>query len=126
MKKKLFLLLLAFCLLLSACADDESSSSLPTGSLSFSESVASEDVSDVKKEEKSPSVRLLEALGEEAEGKTLIDTGNEEIDGEMCITFALGTDSPGKFTAEEHYAVGKEKIYIMDIISGGDYIPFEK
>lgn len=62
-----------------------------------------------------------------SEGSTikLVATGEEVINGANCWTFALGTDSPEKFTAEEHYAVNESgEVYILDILSG-EYSPYD-
>jgi hypothetical protein len=70
--------------------------------------------------------QLIDKLGDKMEGKLLVETGEEEIDGEVCKTFALGTDTPEKFTAEEHYAVTPKGdiIYYMNIIQGPDWVPY--
>ena len=126
MKIKLLVSLFLACLIFSACQNStEVSQSSQEASESASEASESKAEEVTAQEEKSPSDRLLDALGEKAEGRTLIETGEEEVEGEMCVTFALGTNTPEKFTAEEHFAVGKDKIYIMDIIGGGNYVPFE-
>jgi len=57
------------------------------------------------------------------EGMALVATGKEEIDGTSCYTFALGENSPEKFTALEHYAVSPDaKIYIMDLAGERGYV----
>ncbi len=60
-----------------------------------------------------------------ASGLALMETGEEVIGGEKCATFALGTDTAEKFTAQEHYAVSPSgQIYVMDILAGGEYLLF--
>lgn len=50
---------------------------------------------------------MTEMSGNAPEGATiaLVAQGEEEIDSRLCYTFALGTNTPEKFTAEGHYAV---------------------
>ncbi len=65
---------------------------------------------------------LEEALGDEAQGKGFVETGEEEIDGNMCRVYAMGTNTEEKFTAEMHYAVsGSGKIYVLDYINGSGW-----
>ncbi len=69
---------------------------------------------------------VLDALGTKAEGKKLVNTGEEIIGGQNCVTFALGTDTADKFTAEEHFAVSpSDEVYIMDVIAGGVWISYQ-
>jgi len=68
---------------------------------------------------------LAAALGDKMDGKMLVGTGEEDIGGVMCRTFALGTDHPENFVAEEHFAVSPTgDIYTMDIPQGADWIPY--
>jgi hypothetical protein len=69
---------------------------------------------------------LWDRLGDLTEGKKLVSTGEEEINGETCETYALGTDSPEKFTAEIHFAISENyEIYYMDPLEGPDWIPYD-
>lgn len=69
---------------------------------------------------------LWVALGDKMDGRILIGTGSEEIDGVMCETFALGTDHTENFVAEEHFAISpNEIIYTIDIISGAEWVIYE-
>jgi hypothetical protein len=69
---------------------------------------------------------LFDNLGDLTEGRKLVHTGEEVINGETCQTYALGTDSPEKFTAEYHFAISPNyEIYTMDILQGADWIPYE-
>jgi gamma-glutamylcyclotransferase (GGCT)/AIG2-like uncharacterized protein YtfP len=70
---------------------------------------------------------LWDRLGDLTTDKMLVYTGEEEINGELCDLYALGTDSPEKFTAEMHFAISTEtyEIYYMDILEGPDWIPYD-
>ncbi|MDR1706009.1 MAG: hypothetical protein LBS19_15180 [Clostridiales bacterium] len=58
------------------------------------------------------------------EGLTLVSGGASDMDGIPCWSFALGTDTEEKFTAEEHYVVTFEgEIFVYDVISDS-YEPF--
>lgn len=68
---------------------------------------------------------LSNALGKNIEGKMIVETGDEEINGEMCKLFSVGTDSQEKFMAEQHFAVSPNgDIYYIDILQGADWIPY--
>ncbi len=63
------------------------------------------------------STALLDALGEKAEGMAIVDTGESEINGILCKTFAFGTNQEDRFVAEEHYAVSEDlQIFYYDIL----------
>jgi predicted small secreted protein len=69
---------------------------------------------------------LWDRLGDLTTDKMLVSTGEEEINGETCQTYALGTDTPEKFTADIHFAVTPNyEIYYMDVLEGPDWIPFD-
>ncbi len=61
---------------------------------------------------------LLVALGDQAEGKTLLFNDPVLLHNEMCASFSLGTDTPEKFTAERHFAVNNRGvIYEYDVLT---------
>ncbi len=69
---------------------------------------------------------LLDILAEEAEGKSLVETGEEQINEEMYIIFALGTDTPEKFIAEKHFAVNTNgDILIMEFTGESIWVKYE-
>lgn len=58
------------------------------------------------------------------EGLALVSYGPDDMGGIPCWSFALGEDSPEKFTALEHYVVTLDgEIYVLDITTG-EYEPF--
>ncbi len=68
---------------------------------------------------------IFSTLGSKADNKALLDKGVEEINGANCRLITLGTNTPEKFTAEEHFAVAPNgHIYVMDIIAGGIWVDF--
>ena len=68
---------------------------------------------------------LMDALGDEMNGKALTYYGLDIVNGVSCCTFALGTNSPEKFTAEKHFAVDAEgNIYVCDPAYGLEYTPY--
>jgi hypothetical protein len=70
---------------------------------------------------------LTSALGDMMNGKRLIGEGEKTIDGVTCKTFALGTDSPEKFFAEQHFAVSPNgNIYTIDVLQGADWLLWVK
>jgi hypothetical protein len=76
--------------------------------------------------EENPMDILWDNLGDLTDGKTLVATGEEEINGEICLTYALGTNTPEKFTAEAHFAISPNYvIYTMDILQGPEWILYE-
>lgn len=70
---------------------------------------------------------LAGALGDKVtEGTALVADGEDTVDGKHCWLFAFGASTAEKFTAEEHYAVADDgDIYVMDIVGGGEYRPYE-
>jgi hypothetical protein len=57
-------------------------------------------------------------------GTALIETGETEIDGLHAWTYSFGTDTPEKFTAEQHFAVDDNGgIWVLDILED-EYIPY--
>ena len=50
-------------------------------------------------------------------GMSLMYTGDkEEIDGNECLIFALGTNNEDSFVQEILYGVSKTQIYVYDVI----------
>ncbi len=61
---------------------------------------------------------LLDALGNLAEGKSIVVGDAKIINGFECETFSFGTNSDDKFLTEKHYAVSNHgKIYELDVAS---------
>ncbi len=72
---------------------------------------------DVNADEKDTLSALIEAIGDEAEGKTIMQTGQEEINGVLYDTYVLGTDTAEKFTGEKHFATNANgDVLVLDII----------
>jgi hypothetical protein len=68
---------------------------------------------------------LTDLLADQMEGKAVLETGEEEINGELCKLFQFGTDTPERFEAERHFAVSPDgDVYTMDILQGPDWIPY--
>ena len=67
---------------------------------------------------------LMEEM--EANGPiALVAQGEDTINGAHAWLFALGADTPEKFTAEYHFAVTDAgEVLVMDILAGGEYVPF--
>ncbi len=60
---------------------------------------------------------LMDMLGKKHEGKASRATGNADIKGLTCKTFALGQNTPERFITLEHYAVcPKGGVYQLDIV----------
>lgn len=72
--------------------------------------------------------KIAEMEANVAQGNSiaLVSHGEEVVNGNDCYTFALGTNTIDKFTAEEYYAVSKTggMVYYMDIINGGEYVEY--
>lgn len=61
---------------------------------------------------------LTKALSDILEGKSIVPSGEDEINGEHCWKFAIGSRSDDKFTAEDHFAVTDDgKVYVLNIES---------
>ncbi len=68
---------------------------------------------------------LTDLLGDRMEGKALVLTGEEDINGFTCKVFQFGVNNQDSFTAEEHYAVNTNgDVYTIDILQGADWVPF--
>jgi len=67
---------------------------------------------------------LMEEM--EANGPiALVAQGEDTVNGQHAWLFALGADTPEKFTAEYHFAVTDAgEVLVMDILAGGEYVPF--
>ena len=78
--------------------------------------------------EKAAMDRLVEVLIEKKlmmEGFAVRSDGQDTVDGKKCWLFSWGENSDEKFTALDHYAVADDgTIYLMDILEGGEYLPF--
>lgn len=63
--------------------------------------------------------RLTAVLGDKIkEGTVILPNGEADVDEQTYWKFSLGSNTPGKFTAEEHYCVTKDgKVYLYDLIS---------
>lgn len=61
-----------------------------------------------------------------ANGKiALVPTREETVNGEHAFLFALGADTPEKFTAEYHFAVTESgQVLVMDIMNGTEYVEY--
>jgi hypothetical protein len=85
-------------------------------------------VSELTEEEAEATLRaVLESKGKMTAGTAIlaVQPGEEKVAGQRAHFFAVGKDTPEKFTAEAHYAVlVNGDVYIMDVINGGDYIPY--
>lgn len=69
---------------------------------------------------------LAAALGDKLDGKMLVETGEDAIDGVTCKTFSLGTNQSDNFVSEEHFAVSPDgDIYTMDVLQGADWLPYQ-
>ena len=69
---------------------------------------------------------LFAFLGsEKTEGKAIMHTGEELIEGDSCQTFVLGRNTPDMFITLEHYAVGLYNTYCMDMVIG-EWIPLTR
>lgn len=80
---------------------------------------------DVRGDEESAMDVLAAALGDQMDGKMLVESGEEEIGGVLCTLFALGADHTENFVAEQHFAVSPTgELYTMDILQGADWIPY--
>lgn len=67
----------------------------------------------------------MSANAQEGVTVALVAQGEEEIDGQLCYTFAIGANTPEKFTAEEHYAVAPDGGVYRLSIADNAYIPYE-
>ncbi len=68
---------------------------------------------------------LVAALGDNLLDRTIVDKGEEEIDGILCKTFAIGTNHEEHFVAEEHYAVSEDlQVFYYDVLAGGIWEPY--
>ncbi len=69
---------------------------------------------------------LMDILAEQMESKAVIETGEEEINGEKCLVFQFGVNTPERFEAEQHFAVSPDgDVYTMDVLQGPDWIPYQ-
>ncbi len=68
---------------------------------------------------------LLEALGDNLMDRMIVETGEEEINGILFKTFAIGTNHEEHFVAEEHYAVSEDlQVLYLDVLAGGIWEPY--
>lgn len=68
---------------------------------------------------------LISSLGRSAlEGKSIQYRNEESVDDDARYIFAVGIDSPEKFTVEHFYAVGRDSglVYYVDIVNGGKHV----
>jgi hypothetical protein len=78
---------------------------------------------DSSSENKDAATILTDILGDKMEGKAIVETGEEEINGEVCKVFQFGTDTTERFEAEAHYAVSPDgDIYTIDLLQGPAWI----
>ncbi len=67
---------------------------------------------------------LMRALAQKMEGKAILESGTDTIQGLMCKTFKYGENRTERFVAHKHFAVCPNgEIYQMDIISA-DWITY--
>ena len=67
---------------------------------------------------------LIDVISDVSSDRAVVFDREDTVNGEHCWLFDVGANTDDKFTAEEHYAVGESgQVYVMDILSGGEYIP---
>ncbi len=73
---------------------------------------------------KDAATMLVGVLGSRAQGKALLSTGMESIQGEPCESFSVGINTPERFVKEAHYAVcPKTGVFVLDIMTA-EWKPF--
>ena len=132
MKKPILLVVLSFCMILTACgkgtekdtssAEQQSSQgqtkeNVDTNPTVLPEKKESLDVTESDKNDFEYENALMEVIGENyLTGKALMRVDDEEIFGESCAVFKVGTNTEEKFTTEDWFAVNSNHIvYYYDI-----------
>ena len=132
MKKSILLVVLSFCVILTACnkdlEKDASSVELQSSQSTQKEESDSNSTKHLKKKETSDITdsatnefdfenALIEVVGGECfKGRALMRVENEEILGNTCAVFKVGTNSEEAFTTEDWFAINSNSIvYYYDI-----------
>lgn len=68
--------------------------------------------------EEKAAATLISVLGNKlSQGKSLIHSGEDEVNGEHCWKFGVGSNAGDKFTIEEHYFVTDAgTVYLYDVV----------
>ncbi len=116
MKKKLLISVISLAVIFSACtySDDNSSQIVDT-----TPQTASSEIQESSIESSSYEDMLLDAVGEDYfNARAIIRSTDEDILGDTCAVFLVGTNSEDKFTTEERLAVTETgTVYWHDIVS---------
>ena len=132
MKKPILLVALSFCMILTACGksaeNDTSSVEQQSSQGTQKEEADSNSTKHLKKKETSNITEsstnefdfeniLIEVIGEETlKGRSLMRVDDEEILGNTCAVFKVGTNSEEAFTTEDWFAINSNSnVYCYDV-----------
>ncbi len=121
--RKIIPVLLSICLILSACANEESTQNINSTLTQFAQDITENNTENNNESSNNESAQinyeniLIDEIGASYfEGRALMRADDEEIKGEICAVFQVGTSTSERFTTEEWLAVSQSlQVYKYDV-----------
>ncbi len=119
--KKIILVLLVTCLILSACSKDENTENISSTLTQFAQDITQNNNENNGDVDLSAGINyedvLIEVIGlDYFEDRALMRSDDQEIFGEVCAVFQVGTNNAERFTTEEWLGVSPNKqVYKYDV-----------